>query len=58
MALVFPKGDSRPLSLQTGYLYSVYLRLKRLAATINEYCEYLEQTEPWYDKEPKTPKTF
>lgn len=53
-----PKNrDTRSLSRETGFLYVVYLKMKRLADEINDVCRVLENAEPWYDPElRKTPR--
>lgn len=45
------KPDTRPLSRETGYLFSLYLELKRTLGQLQQTCEILERTEPWFDPE-------
>ncbi len=47
--------DTRLLSTETGYLFAVYLKMKKLADEINQVCRILEQSKPWLD--PKLHKT-
>ncbi len=42
--------DTRPLSMTTGYLYSVYLTLNRLQQELDQACRYMRRAKPWYDR--------
>lgn len=45
------KTGSRPVSPTTGYLFLVYLKLQKLTENLQDLCEYMKQTEPWFDPE-------
>ncbi len=45
------KPDPRPVSPTTGYLLLVYLKLQQVMKNLQDLCEYMKQTEPWFDPE-------
>lgn len=56
------KPDTRPLSRNTGYLFSMYLEMKRTAEQLQQVCKIMENLEPWFDPEYRKkcsrPKSF
>ncbi|MBQ7055562.1 MAG: hypothetical protein IJN91_01345 [Alphaproteobacteria bacterium] len=45
------KKNQRSLSLETGYLYYLYLRMKNLEEELLRVLNYMKEAKPWYDSD-------
>ena len=45
------KKNQRSLSLETGYLYYLYLRMKNLEEELLRVLNYMKEVKPWYDSD-------
>ena len=52
-----PNRDDRPISRETGHLYSIFFEMQKSLKSLQSACDRMAQAEPWYDKNHRKKKS-